>query len=118
MRFLQLVHGILKGGLVPLIVVRSEPWRSILQVSREDGLRSIDHEERRETCHSVRGCPQTLEDRGEFYDPSVAKFVQPVEDHWLEALQDHAVGALNLPVRPRLCHGCPIHTDMVIITKI
>jgi hypothetical protein len=47
-----------------------------------------------------------------------AKFVQPVEDSWLEALQDHAVGMLNLPVHPGVCHDCSIHTDMVIITEI
>jgi hypothetical protein len=48
----------------------------------------------------------------------VTKFVQPVEDPWLEALQDHAIGALDLPVRLGVCHGYPIHTDMVIIKEI
>jgi hypothetical protein len=47
----------------------------------------------------------------------MAKLVQPIEDPWFEALQDHAVGALNLLVRPGVCHGCPIHVDMVIITE-
>jgi hypothetical protein len=45
-------------------------------------------------------------------------FVQPIEDPWLEALQDHAVGALDLPVHPGVCHGYLIHMDMVIITEI
>jgi hypothetical protein len=53
----------------------------------------------------------------EFRDLSAAKLVQPVEDSRFEALQDHAVGALDLPVRPGVCHGCPIHADMVIITE-
>jgi hypothetical protein len=87
-----------------LVVIRSDPWRSIFQISGEDGLRSIDHEERREACCSAQGHPHTLEDHEEFRDPSAAKFVQPVEDPWLEALQDHVVGALDLPVRPRVCH--------------
>jgi hypothetical protein len=42
MCFLQLVHDILKGGLVLLVIVRPDPWRSTLQVNGEDGLRSID----------------------------------------------------------------------------
>jgi hypothetical protein len=54
-------------------------------------------------------------DHGEFRDPSTAKFVQSDEDPWLEALQDHVVGALNPPVCLGVCHGCPIHADMVII---
>jgi hypothetical protein len=55
---------------------------------------------------------------GDFCDPSPAKLVQPVEDPWLEALQDHAVGTLDLPICPGVCHGCPIHADMVIIAEI
>jgi hypothetical protein len=47
----------------------------------------------------------------------VAKLVQLIEDPWFEALQDHVVGALNLPVHPGVCHGCPIHVDMVIIAE-
>jgi hypothetical protein len=51
-------------------------------------------------------------------DPSAAKFVQPVEYSRLEALQDHAVGALDLPVRPGVRHDCLIDADMVIISEI
>jgi hypothetical protein len=53
-----------------------------------------------------------------FHDPSAAKPVQSVKDPWLEALQDHAVGMLELPVCLEVCHGCPIHMNMVIITEI
>jgi hypothetical protein len=45
------------------------------------------------------------------------KLVQPAEDPWLEALQGHAVGALDLLVHPGVYHG-PIHTNMVIVTEI
>jgi hypothetical protein len=48
----------------------------------------------------------------------MAKFVQPVKDPWFEFLQDHAVGAFDLPVRPSVRYGCPIHADMVIIAEI
>ena len=53
----------------------------------------------------------------EFLDPVAAKLVQLIENPWLEALQDHAVGVLNLPVRPKVRYGCPIHADMVIIAE-
>jgi hypothetical protein len=62
--------------LIPLVVVRSDPWCFVFQVSGEDGLGSIDHEERREACCSAQGHPQILDDRGEFRDPSAAKFVR------------------------------------------
>jgi hypothetical protein len=52
-----------------------------------------------------------------FRDPSAAKLIQPVEDPWFEALQNHAIGVLDLPVRPGVCHGYPIHADMVIIIE-
>jgi hypothetical protein len=61
---------------------------------------------------------QTLEDYGKLRDPSAAKLVQPVEDPWLEALQDHAIGTFDLLVHSGVCHGHPIHVDMVIIAEI
>jgi hypothetical protein len=96
--FLQQMHDVLKGGLVPLIVARSDPWRSIHQVSGKDGLGSIDHEKGHEACRSTQGRSQTPEDRREFRDPSTAKLIQPIEDPWLEALQDHAFGVLGLSI--------------------
>jgi hypothetical protein len=33
-------------------------------------------------------------------------------------LQDHAIGAFDLPLHPEVCHGCPIHADMVIVAEI
>jgi hypothetical protein len=42
----------------------------------------------------------------------MAKLVQAVEDPWLEALQDHVVGAFDLPICLGVCHGYPIHADM------
>jgi hypothetical protein len=99
-----------------LVIVRPNPWRPILQVGGKDGLGSIDHEEGCEVCRLAQGHYQTLEDHKEICDPSAAKLVQPVEDPRFEALQDHVVGALDLPVRLGVHHGCPIHADMVIIT--
>jgi hypothetical protein len=48
----------------------------------------------------------------------MTKLVQPVKDPWVETLQDHAVGMLDLPVRPGVCHGYLIHPNMVIVAEI
>ena len=42
---IQLVHGILEECLGSLIVIRPNPWRSIVKVGQEDSLRTTDHEE-------------------------------------------------------------------------
>jgi hypothetical protein len=48
----------------------------------------------------------------------MAKFVQPVRDPWFESLQDHAIGAFDLPIHPGVRFSSPIHADMVIIVEI
>jgi hypothetical protein len=48
----------------------------------------------------------------------MAKLVQPVEDPRFEAQQDHAVGMLDLLVRPGVRHDCPIDANMVIVIEI
>ena len=60
-RFIQLVHGVLVGCLGSLFIVCPDPWHSIVEVSWEDGLGTIDHEEGRAAGGSIRGCPQALE---------------------------------------------------------
>ena len=44
MRLVELIHGILEGRLSSLFVVRPDRRRSIIEVSREDSLRTMDHE--------------------------------------------------------------------------
>ena len=77
--FIQLVHGVLKGRLGSLFIVRPEPWRSIVKVGREDSLGTIDHEEWCVAGVLARGRPQASEHHGKLYDPSSAKLAQPVE---------------------------------------
>jgi hypothetical protein len=48
----------------------------------------------------------------------MVKFVQPVKDPWFVFLQDHAIGAFDLPVHPGVHYGGPIHADMVIVAEI
>ena len=86
MRFVQLVHGVLMGCLGSLFVVCPDPWCSIVEVRREDGLSTVDHEERCVAGGPAGSCSQAPEHSGELGDPSCAEFVQPVEDPGFEAL--------------------------------
>ena len=74
------------GCFGSLLVVCSEPWRSIVEVHREDGLGIVDHEERRVAGGSARSCSQAPEYSGELDDLACAELVQLVEDPELEAL--------------------------------
>ena len=56
-RFVQLVLGVLMGCLGSLFVVCSDPWHSIVEVGWQDGLGTVDHEERRVAGGSARSCP-------------------------------------------------------------
>jgi hypothetical protein len=51
------------------------PRRSIFQISGEDHLGSVDHEEGCKTHCSAWGRYQAPEDRGEFCEPSTTKLV-------------------------------------------
>ena len=55
--FIQLVHGILVGSLDSLFIVCPDPWRSIVEVGWEDGLRTIDYEEGRVAGGSTGSWP-------------------------------------------------------------
>ena len=81
-----MVEGVLASSAVALLVVSLQPWGAVLQVSGEDGLGSIDQEERREPRGLARGVPQAPDDRREFGQPFLAEFLQPVVYPWLEAL--------------------------------
>ena len=74
------------GCLGSLFVVCSDSWRSIVEVGWEDGLGTVDNEERRVAGDPARSRPQALEHHRELGDPTCAELVQPVEDPRLEAL--------------------------------
>ena len=57
MHFVKLVHGVLERCLGSLFVVRLDPWCSIVKVGWEDGLRTVDHEERHVADGSAVSCP-------------------------------------------------------------
>ena len=74
------------GCLGSLFIICSDSWRSIVEVHREDGLGTVDHEERCVADGSAGSCSQAPEYCGELGDLACAKLVQPVEDPGLEAL--------------------------------
>ena len=83
---IELIHGILEGCLGSLLVVRSDPRCSIVEVGRDDSLRTVDHEEWYVANGPAGGHPKAPEHRGKLHDSSSTKLVQPVEDPRLEAL--------------------------------
>ena len=105
------------GCLGPLFVVCSDSWCSIVKVRWENGLRTVDHEEGCVASGSARSCPQAPEYGRKLSEPARAEFVQPVENSRLKALQEHAVCALDLPVRPRVHDGRPIDLDVLFIAE-
>ena len=74
------------GCLSSLFVVCPDLWCSIVKVGWEDGLGTVDNEERSITGGPAGSCPQALEHHRELGDPACAELVQPVEDPRLEAL--------------------------------
>ena len=78
----------------------------------------MDHEEWHVAGGPYGGHPQAPEHRGKLRGPSSVEFVQLVDDSRLEALQDHVVHVLDLPVCAGVRHGGPIDTDVAVITKL
>ena len=105
------------GCLGSLFIGRSDSWHSIVEVRREDGLETVDHEERRVAGGLAGNCPQAPEHHRELGDPTRAKLIQLVEDPRLEALKEHAICALNLPIRSGVRDGGPIDPDVSFIAE-
>ena len=57
------------GSAVALLIVGLQPRGTVLQVSEEDGLSSIDQEEWCEPRGSARSVPQAPDDRRELGEP-------------------------------------------------
>ena len=74
------------GCFASPFIVCPDPWCSIVEVRREDGLRTVDHEEWRVAGGLAGSSPHTPEHRRELGDPACTELVQPVEDPRLEAL--------------------------------
>ena len=105
------------GCLGPLFIVPSDSWCSIVKVRWENDLGPVDHEEGCVASGSARSCPQAPEYGWKLSEPARAEFVQLVENSRLKALQEHAICALNLPVCPGVCDGCPIDPDVLFIAE-
>ena len=74
------------GCFGSLFVVCPDPWCFIVEVRREDGLGTVDHEERCVAGGPAGSCSQAPEYCGELSDLACAELVQSVEDPGLEAL--------------------------------
>ena len=70
----------------------------MVEVGGQHRFSSVGQEERCESCGSVWGHSQALEDRWDLCNPSPGILIESVEDAWLESLEDHAISPLDLTV--------------------
>jgi hypothetical protein len=115
--FFELIQGIFKEFLGLLLLIHHYRWCSIVEVSWEDCLGAIDHEERSVASCLARGCPQTPKHHGELRNPPSAELVELVEDSRLDALQNHVIRTLDLPIGAGVRHNSPIDVVVVVITE-
>ncbi|CAN6251181.1 unnamed protein product [Urochloa humidicola] len=79
--------------------------RSVEHVYREDRFGAVHHEEWRLPCRFAGLCPESPNDRLEFFHPSAFFFGEGFLDSCAKAVEDHRVGTFRLSVGPGVCHG-------------
>ena len=90
----------------------------MVEVGGQHCFSSIGQEEGCEPCGSVRGRSQALEDRWDLCNPLLGVLIESVEDAWLESLEDHAIGSLDLTVSMRMSDRGLFDPDAVSITEV
>ena len=73
-------------------------WGAMVEVGGQHCFSSVGQEEGCEPYGSVWGHSQAPEDCWVLYNPSLGVLIEPVKDAWLEFLEDHAIGPLNLTI--------------------
>ena len=64
------------------------------------------------------GRSQAPEGRWDLYNPSPGVLVESVENAWLESLEDHAIGSLDLTVSKWMSDRGLVDPDAISITKV
>ena len=93
-------------------------WGAVVEVRGHHYFNFVGQEESCEPCGSVRGRSQALEDRWDLYNPSPNILIELVEDAWLESLEDHAIGTLNLTISSWMSDRGLVDPDAVSITEV
>ena len=93
-------------------------WDTVVEVRGQHCFSSIGQEERCEPCGSVRGHSQAPKDHWDLYNPSLDMLIKSVKDAWLESLEDHAIGLLDLTVSTWMSDRGPVDPDAVSIIEV
>jgi len=91
---------------------------AVIEVGGQHHFSSIGQEEGCEPYRLVRGHSQAPEDRWDLYNPSFGVLIESVEDAWVESLEDHAIGPLDLTVSMWMFDRGPVDPDAVSIIEV
>ena len=118
-------RGPLRAGRLRLVeplwsvmVESLHSWGAVVKVGGQYCLSFVGQEEGCEPCGSVRGRSQALGDRWDLCDPSPDVLIESVKGEWLESLEDHAIGPLDLIVSTWMSDRGPADPDAVSITEV
>ena len=101
------------------VVVESlHSWGSMVEVRGQHCFSSIGQEEGCEPCGMVRDRSKAPEDRWDLCNPLPDELVESVEDVWLESLEDHAIGSLDLTISTQMSDRGPVDPDVVSIIEV
>ena len=90
----------------------------MIEVGWQHYFGSICQEERGEPHGPVWGHSYTLEDRWDLCNLSLDILFESVKDVWLESLEDHAIGPLDLTISTRVSNRGPIDPDAISIIEV
>ena len=93
-------------------------WGTVIEVGGQHYFNSIGQKKGCEPYGSVQGHSQALEDHWDLCNPSPGVLVESVEDAWLESLEDHAIGSLDLTVSTWMFDQGPVDPDAISITEV
>ena len=98
MSLLEQVDRVLLSLHDSVVVEGLHSWGTVVEVGGQHRFSSVGQEEGCEPYGSVLGLSHALEDCWDLCNPLPGILIELVKDAWLESLEDHAIGVLDLPI--------------------